>query len=274
MVCHEGEEGGFLKRTFTLFFAFLLLLMLTAFSLASNVNLTADKVLFYPDKNLMKAFGNVKLIWRDKRASADSGWLNFKTNDASLEGNVFIEDKRGKVSADKVSFISALRLVRAEGNVFLITKEGIKLKCGELEAYENGIFKAKNNPIIKGKNFTLKAGEITLKGREADISFPVYMGDAGRLSLSANKAHLIFTKNGELEKVNVSGKVFLSHRKGNSVVKVKGDEGIYDLKRGKIRVSGKAVALKGKTEIRADEIVYDVKTGIVRALGKTRMIVH
>ncbi len=272
MVCREGEEGSFLKRALILFSAFLL--MMAASSLASNVNLTADKVLFYPDKNLMKAFENVKLIWRDKRASADSGWVDFKTNDASLEGNVIIEDKRGRVTADKVSFISALHLVRAEGNVFLITKEGIKLKCGELEAYETGIFKAKDNPVIEGKNFTLKAREITLKGREADISSPVYTGDAGKLSLSANKAHLIFTRNGELERINASGKVFLSHRKGNSVVKVRGSEGVYDLKEGKVRISRKAVALKGKTEVRADEIVYDVKSGIMRALGETRMIIH
>ncbi|MCD6364122.1 MAG: hypothetical protein J7M13_09040 [Synergistetes bacterium] len=263
-----------MKRLLSALVILFLLLILALSAFASSVNLTADKVLFYPEDNLMKAFGNVRLVWRDKRALADKGWVNFKNNDASLEGNVIIEDERGRVRADRVSFISKLQLVRAEGNVLLITKKGIKLRCGRLEAYEDGTFKADDNPFIEGKRFTLKAREIILKGERAEISSPVYMGDDGKLALSAERAKLTFLRDGKLERVDVSGKVLLIHRKGSTSVRVKGEKGTYDLIKGKVRVSGNAVAFKGKTEIRADEIIYNVKTGVMKALGRTKMIIH
>ncbi|KUK13640.1 MAG: hypothetical protein XD52_1074, partial [bacterium 42_11] len=119
-----------------------LFVFLSSFSFALEIKLNADKVLYYPEKDLMEAVGNVTLLWGGRKATADKGWVNFKSRDAFLEGNVVIEDERGTLRAFKVSFDAASETYLAEEKVVLVTKEGVRLECGKLEAKGKSRFRA------------------------------------------------------------------------------------------------------------------------------------
>ncbi len=252
-----------------------LLFFLCSLSWALEIRISADRVLYYPEKDSMEAFGNVKLLWGEKKAKADKGWVDFKTNDAALEGNVFVEDEKGNsLSALKVRFFSDKRLIVAEGNVTLITKEGLKVECGKLEAYEGGLYRIVESPIVKFKDSVLRAKEISLKGSEAEVDSPDYEDRAKALSISALKANLNFGKEGELKSVKAVGGLMVKHVRGKSLFSAKGDEASYDISSGIIRIRGNAIAAKDRTELRADEIIYEVSTGVMRAVGETKMILR
>lgn len=254
--------------------ALFLSLFICSSSLALEVNLVADKVLYYPEKDVMEAVGNVKLVWGGRRASADRGWVNFKTKDAFLEGNVTIEDERGKLTALRVSFSSASETYVAQGKVTLLTKEGIKLECGRIEAHGKDKFKAYESPAITIKEATLKASEISLEGSEAEVESPNYEDKAKSILITASKARLSFNGEGKIKTIRALGNVFIKHVKGKSVFQAKGNEGFYDVASEIVRISGKASASKDKTELYADQIIYNVDTGVMRAIGETRMVIH
>lgn len=253
---------------------FLILFISCSFSTALEVNLVADKVLYYPEKDIMEAVGNVKLVWGDRKASADKGWVNFKTKDAFLEGNVTLEDERGRLTALKVSFNSASETYVAQGKVTLLTKGGIKLECGRLEAHGKDKFKAHESPIITIREATLKASEISLEGSEAEVESPNYEDKAKNILITSSKAKLSFNSEGKIETIRALGNVFVKHVKDKSVFQAKGNEGFYDVTSEVVKISGKVSAFKDRTELHADQIIYNVSTGVMRAIGETKMIIH
>ncbi|MCX8127164.1 MAG: hypothetical protein N3C62_00230 [Synergistetes bacterium] len=245
-----------------------------SFSIALEVKLIADKVLYYPEKDIMEALGNVRLFWGDRKASADKGWVNFKTQDAFLEGNVTVEDEKGRLVAQKVSFDSKSEKYLAQGKVLLLTKDGLKLECGKLEAYGKDKFRAYESPIITVKESVLKASEILLEGSEAEIESPSYEDKSKSILITALKANMSLDNEGKIKNIRALGNVFIKHVRDKSIFQAKADEGFYDVTSGIVKISGKASAFKDKTELRANEIIYNVDTGVMRAVGETRMVIH
>ncbi len=174
---------------------------------------------------------------------------------------MIVEDDRGKMRASKVRFLAGERVIVAEGNVILVTKDGVRVECGRLEGHEGDIFKATDSPVVRMKNSILRAREMVLKGRDAEIDSPDYEDKENSLNIMASKASVTFFESGEVKTIKALGKLFVRHVKGKSVFTAKGDEGIYDVPSGLIRVWGDASATKDKTELRADEIIYEISSG-------------
>lgn len=248
--------------------------LFSSLSLALEVKLNADKVLYYPQRDIMEAIGNVTLLWGNLKAVSEKGWFNIKTRDAFLEGNVIVEDERGTLRAAKVSFDAKSETYLAEGNVVLVTKENAKLECGKLEAKGKDRYRAYEKPMISMKKAVLRAEEMIYEGGEMKIASPKYEDGEKGVFITASKAKVFFSKDGKIKSITCSENVLIKHVKDKSTFQAKGNEGTYDVDEGVIRVSGKVSATKDKTEIRADEVIYNVNTGVMRAVGETKMIIH
>lgn len=86
------------------------------------VIVTADKQEYHKNENIMKAYGNVNIVYKDVETLSDEATVELnKNNDVKkivLEGSSKLRQNKSKINADKLTFDNVKNEAIAVGNVY------------------------------------------------------------------------------------------------------------------------------------------------------------
>ena len=122
------------------------------------VIVTADRQEYHKNKNVMKAYGNVNIVYKDVETYSNQAIVDLtKDNDVKqiqLIGNAKLNQKKSKINADKLTFNNITQNAVVTGNVYtnIINEDNKSIEIwSDYQAYD------------KKENFVTASGSTKIK---------------------------------------------------------------------------------------------------------------
>ena len=140
------------------------------------VIVTADRQEYHKNNNVMKAYGNVNIVYKDVETYSNQAIVDLtKDNDVKqiqLIGNAKLNQKKSKINADKLTFNNITQNAVATGNVYtnIINEDNKSIEIwSDYQAYD------------KKENFVTASGSTKIKYED-------YLAQGPKVNVFENKA--------------------------------------------------------------------------------------
>ncbi len=135
------------------------------------VIVTADKQEYNKNANVMKAFGNVNILYKDVETLSNQAIVDLtKDNDVKkiqLIGNAKLNQNGSRISANKLNYDNIKQEATATGNVFtdIITEDNKNIKVwSDFQSYDK-----KANVVTASGSTTIKFEDYIAKGPKVNV---------------------------------------------------------------------------------------------------------
>lgn len=172
------------------------------------VIVTADKQEYNKNTNVMKAFGNVNIVYKDVETLSNQAIVDLtKNNDVKriqLIGNANLKQANSKITARKLDYDNIKQEAVATGNVFsdIITEDNKNIKVwSEYQSFDkkSNVMTASGSTIIKYEDYTARGPKVNVfpDSKTKKLNQAVFLGrskietkgrtiEADRISITMN----------------------------------------------------------------------------------------
>lgn len=135
------------------------------------VIVTADKQEYNKHTNVMKAFGNVNILYKDVETLSNQAVVDLTDNNdvkrIQLIGNAKLNQAGSKISANKLDYDNIKQEAIATGNVFtdIITEDNKNIKVwSDYQSYDKkaNVVSASGSTVIKYEDYTAKGPKVNV----------------------------------------------------------------------------------------------------------------
>ena len=172
------------------------------------VIVTADKQEYNKNTNVMKAFGNVNIVYKDVETLSNQAIVDLtKNNDVKriqLIGNANLKQANSKITAKKLDYDNIKQEAVATGSVFsdIITEDNKNIKVwSEYQSFDKkaNVMTASGSTVIKYEDYTARGPKVNVfpDSKTKKLNQAVFLGrskietkgrtiEADRISITMN----------------------------------------------------------------------------------------